>query len=121
MPDTAVRPTRFGRYAVAEAFRAERFTLYRGEKLTTVDHEPPIPVLDQEDLLAQGIHTSQLIPGAPDVDALGSCTCNPGTASYAERATAAGRGLPFATSDAIAAERWAIVLYHNTTDQTGEP
>ena len=33
-------------------------------------------VLDQSDLLAQGIDTSELVPGAKEVDALGSCTAN---------------------------------------------
>lgn len=116
----------FGRYAVAEPFRAETFHLYRGEQLTTVDHEPPIGVLDQEDLTAQGIFTSRFIPGAPDVEALGSCTCNAGTVSLAQRRASAG--LPAATlagqsitGDPVGNERFAIVLYHRVTDQTGDP
>ena len=65
--------TKFGRYHVAEPFRAELAHLYGGTPLKTAAHEIPIPVLDQEDLQAQGIDTSQLIPGAPKADALGSC------------------------------------------------
>jgi hypothetical protein len=124
-------PTKFGRHAVAEPLRYDLFHFHHGTPLTTVDHEPPVPVLDQEDLLAQGIHTSQLVPGAPDVDALGSCTCNAGTVSLLERMTAKfgpqGFALPsidFVTAsetDAVASERFAITLYHEVTDQTGDP
>ncbi len=112
--------TKFGRYQVAEPLHPETFTVYRGEALHTVDHEPPIPVLDQEDLLAQNIHTSTLISGARDVDALGSCTGNAGTASLAERYGKAVIPLsPFAGQ--ALDEVFAIELYHNTTDQTGNP
>src|SRR5215469_16330299 len=67
--------------------------LHDGTALRTVDHEPPLPVFDQEDLIAQGIDTSKIVPGARRVDALGSCTCNAGTVSLAER-IAAVHGVP---------------------------
>jgi hypothetical protein len=100
--------------------------------LREVQHTIPIPVLDQEDLGAQGIDVSQLVPGAVKVDALGSCTCQAGTAHLAERMTAAGKPLHDAylqpadhgvmlTGDAKQAEEFAIVLYHLVTDQTGNP
>ncbi|MER6350685.1 hypothetical protein ABT186_02215 [Streptomyces sp. NPDC001634] len=78
--------------------------------------EPAIPVLDQEDLEAQGIHTSSLFPGAPEVDALGSCTGNAATAAVsrilnADEARAAGLNY----LDAIAAEEWAIGQYAAAT------
>jgi len=117
--------TKFGRYAVAEPFRAETFHLFKGDATTlkTVDHEPPIPVLDQEDLLAQGIHTSRIVRGAPDVDALGSCTCQAGTASLSERVQAATGALPrgLSVSGGPGNEKYAIELYHAVTDQTGDP
>lgn len=115
--------TKFGRHTVAEPPRFDLLHLHRGEKLREVDHEPPIPVLDQEDLFAQGIDTSTLIPGAAKVDALGSCTCNAGTASLAERLHAAGTVLPegLSLTDAKACEEYAIRLYHDVTDQTGDP
>lgn len=119
--------TKFGRYRIAEEPSPEQLHTYTGRALKLVDHEPPIPVLDQEDLLAQGIHTSQLVQGVEDVDALGSCTCNAGTASLAERTRATGKptpklpnGLTIGTS-AAADEAFAIVLYHMVTDQTGDP
>jgi len=118
--------SKFGRYSCAEPFRADRFYLHDGTPLREVDHEPPIPVLDQEDLFQQGIDTSTLIPGAQRVDALGSCTCNAGTVSLAERYAAkhgsvdlAAIGLP--TTDPVAAERFAIKLYYAVTSQTGDP
>ncbi|MGI5233786.1 hypothetical protein [Actinoallomurus sp. CA-142502] len=77
-----------------------------------VDHPISIPILDQSNLLAQGIHVSQLVPGATDVDGLGSCTCNAGTYSLStspalsERVRAAGEVLD---------ERFAIRLYPKVT------
>jgi hypothetical protein len=115
--------TSFGRYAVAEPMRLELLHFHRGEPLKVVDHEPPIPCLDQEDLEAQGIDTAALIPGAQSVDALGSCTAQATTASLSERYKAAGQALPsgLSTSDAKADEEWAIRFYHACTDQTGDP
>lgn len=91
----------------------------------------PIPILDQEDLLKQGIHTSQFIPGcATDVDALGSCTANASTGSYAERLAAAYSGADIAAAlaaaglsptDAAQDEEWAIKFYNATTDAYGGP
>jgi hypothetical protein len=118
-------PTKFGRHATPEPMRLDRMHLHRGEKLTTVDHESPIPVLDQEDLIEQGIDTSQLVPGAAKVDALGSCTCNAGTASLGERYAAVHGASTLSqiglSGDAVADEEFAIKLYHAVTDQTGDP
>jgi hypothetical protein len=117
-------PTKFGRYHVAEPFRADRLHLHDGvTPLREVEWEIPIPVLDQEDLLAQGVDTATLIPGAREVDALGSCTANATTASLAERYADAGKDLPegLSATDAVADEEWAIRFYHACTDQTGNP
>jgi hypothetical protein len=121
--------TKFGRYSIKETPAPEQMHTYSGGPLKTVDHEPPIPVLDQEDLLKQGIKTSELVPACgEDVDALGSCTCNAGTASLSERLRAAGKamvtlptGQEIMTTDAKTSEEFAIVLYHMVTDQTGDP
>jgi len=121
-----ITPTKFGWFSVAEPLRLDRMHLHRGEQLRLVSHEPPIPVLDQEDLIEQGLDTSQLVPGAAKVDALGSCTCNAGTASLAERYAAVHGPAALATiglsaTDAVANEAFAIRLYHAVTDQTGDP
>ncbi|MCW2901486.1 MAG: hypothetical protein JWO67_3751, partial [Streptosporangiaceae bacterium] len=127
---------KFGQYAVAEPFRADRIHFHTGTTpLREVDHEPPVPVLDQEDLIAQGIDTTSLVPGAKRVDALGSCTCNAGTVSLAER-VAAARGTaalaevqlttphgksPGLSGNEVLDEEFAILLYNLVTDQTGNP
>lgn len=128
-------PTKFGQYAVAEPFRADRLHFHDGGALREVDHEPPVPVLDQEDLISQGIDTSSLVPGAQRVDALGSCTCNAGTVSLAER-VAAARGTaaladvqlttphgksPGLSGNEVLDEEFAILLYNLVTGQTGQP
>ena len=70
--------TKFGRFQVAEAPSAvHRMHFYDGAtRLKPVDWEPKNGVLDQEDLIAQGIDTAKLVKGAQKVDALGSCTAN---------------------------------------------
>ena len=117
-----ITPTKFGRYAVAEPPRFDLIHFHRGEQLKEVDHEPPVPVLDQEDLTEQGIDTSTLVPGAAKVDALGSCTANATTVSVAERWKAVKGELPAGiTGDAVNDEKWAIRFYHACSDQTGDP
>lgn len=124
-----ITPTKFGRYAVPETSQLERLFFHDDSELTTCDFEPPIPVLDQEDLTKQGIDTSKLITGAQQVDALGSCTCNAGTASLSQHLESAGEllsvanlnGVELSATDAINNERFAILLYHQVTDQTGDP
>jgi hypothetical protein len=112
--------------------RFDLLEFHDGSPLKEITHAIPIPVLDQEDLHAQGIDVTKLIPGAQDTDALGSCTCNTGTAHIAERWAAAGKDLAGLTvssgagqltmsaTDAAADEEFAIVLYHLVTDQTGD-
>jgi hypothetical protein len=136
MASPAITPTKFGWRKIAEPFRADRLYLHDGvSPLREADHEPPVPVLDQEDLFAQGIDTSALVPGARKVDALGSCTCNAGTVHLAERVAAAEgtalvNGLTLgnsagqvhvSTTDPVASERFAIVAYDLVTHQTGDP
>lgn len=89
---------------------------YSGETIRTAEWAPKIPVLDQQDLLAQGIKTSEMFDGVADMDALGSCTANAATACISvllgsAACTAAGLD----TSDPVAAEKWAIDLYADAT------
>jgi hypothetical protein len=125
--------TKFGQISVPEPLRFDLLVFHDGSPLNEVTHAIPIPVLDQEDLHKQGIEVTTLVSGAQDTDALGSCTCNTGTAHIAERWAAAGKDitgltlsgasgeLAMSASDAVADERFAIVLYHLVTDQTGDP
>jgi len=122
MSYAGITPTKFGRYAVAEPTRFDLMHMHDGAPLKEVDHEPPVPVLDQEDLLAQAIDTATLIPGAQQVDALGSCTANATTVSLAERYNAAKGALPAGiTASAVGDEEYAIRFYNACTDQTGDP
>lgn len=113
--------TKFGRYAVAEP---PAFTLFHRpappSSLRTVSWDIPIPVLDQEDLTAQGIDTSRIVSGAQKVDALGSCTANATTASLAQHSPDFAKHFGSA-GVATSAEEWAIEFYHRCTDQTGDP
>lgn len=121
--------TSYGRFHVAEAPSALcSLHFHRGGTLREVDHEPKMGVLDQQDLFAQGIRTSEVVPGAQDVDALGSCTANATTvglsnvldegefADFVLSSTRSG-----AYSNTKAGEEAAIRFYHSCTDQTGQP
>ena len=93
-----------------------------GEQLREVRHDPPIPVLDQQDLTAQGIRTSTFIPGCTkDAVALGSCVANAGTAALAgalDQYTLSALGIG---PDPVADEVFAIGTYHQLTMATGDP
>jgi hypothetical protein len=87
-----------------------------GVHLGTVDHEPPCPVLDQEDLHAQGISVRTVFPdarGLDDADALGSCVGNATVAHASQMVGMAALDLP--VGDAVAAEVLAIRRYHRAT------
>jgi len=123
--------TKLGRYQVVEDPGLNRLHFHLGGALKKVDHEPKADVLDQEDLLAQGIDTATLVPGAAKVDALGSCTANAttvalsnlGDAAFFAQATAKllGGGGVTSYANTKSAEEFAILFYHNCTDQTGDP
>jgi len=105
-----------GRHLVLDPRSLAYRRRYTGGPLRATEWAPKIPVLDQQDLLAQGIRTSLLAPGAPDVDALGSCTANAATALVSilhDTETLTAKGLDVA--DGIAAEEWAIGLYADAT------
>lgn len=126
--------SKFGRYQVAEPPASLARTHIHDPSVTLkeVDWEPKLAVLDQEDLLAQGIHVSQYIPGATtDVDALGSCTANATTAAlstilsesdfaaYVEAMSGTAPSDPY--NDTVTAEKAAIGFYYRCTHQTGDP
>ena len=125
--------TKFGQVAVAEPLRFDLLEFHDESTLKEVDHVIPIPVLDQEDFAKQGINVTKLVADAQATDALGSCTCNTGTAHIAERWAAAGKdiaglqvtgasgAISLSATDAVNDEKFAIVLYHLVTDQTGDP
>jgi len=105
-----------GRHQVLDARSLAYRRRHRGEALRPVHWQPAIPVLNQQDLIAQGIRTSAEVPGAPDVDALGSCTANAAAAALSVLLAPAAlkrAGLP--ADDAAGAERWAIRLYSEAT------
>ncbi|MFW3477355.1 hypothetical protein [Streptomyces microflavus] len=89
---------------------------YDGQPLRPTAWEPRIPVLDQRNLIAQGILTSASYGLESDVDALASCTGQAATALLSilltpEQATGAG----LHTSSAVAAQHFAIGLYADAT------
>lgn len=106
-----------------------------GTPLKEADHETPLAVMDQSDLIQQGIHTSKFIPGCKtDAEALGSCVPNTGIEAMAAELPEAEfikqcRALipnehvvtPPDYSHAPAAERCAIGAYHDVTFTTGNP
>lgn len=80
-------------------------------------HDPAIPVLDQEDLHAQGIDVRELFPGAriDQADALGSCVGNASVYALSSlyRDDLSGAGL--SATDSRANEIVAIRRYHRAT------
>ncbi|MEU1908349.1 hypothetical protein [Streptomyces hygroscopicus] len=120
MPDLHVRTYEvrpgLGRHQVLDPRSLAYRRPYAGEPIRATAWEPRIPVLDQQRLLAQGIRTSELFEGVEDVDALGSCTGNAGTALLSillTKAEAEQAGLD--TSSAKVAEEFAIRLYADAT------
>lgn len=127
--------TKLGRYQVPEAPEALARLHFRDASVTlkTVDHEPKIAVLDQEDLHKQGIKCSTFIKGGGDPDALGSCTANTviealsrilSATEFQAMVSALGSqtlkvgGNVYANT--VAAERAAIGFYAGCTQQTGK-
>lgn len=118
--------SKYGRYQVPEAPQALLWHHFHdgATPLKEVDHEPRVAVLDQEDLLAQGIRCSEFIPGAQDADALGSCTANATTSALSNllpedeflKVTGAA-----SYTDTVGAEKFAIKFYHECSSQAGDP
>lgn len=120
MPDLDVRTynmhPKLGRHQVLDRRSLAYRRTYSGETIRPADWEPKVPVLDQEDLLAQGIRTSQMYAALPDLDALGSCGGNTGTelaSAILTEAEARDHGLD--VTDTVAAEKYAIGVYSDAT------
>ncbi len=110
-----VRPD-LGRHLVLDPRSLAYRRRYHGEPIKPVEWAAKVPVLNQQNLVSQGIHTGQLFQGVDDVDALGSCTANAATALISvlhDAATLADVGLDI--TDTAAAEAWAISLYSDAT------
>lgn len=97
---------------------------HHGEALTTVDHEPKIGVLEQENFDQQNIDTAKIVPGAPKVNALGNCTANAATAALSNVLTQQRffqvTGCA-SYEDTRQGEIFAISYYNGETDLTGKP
>lgn len=120
MPDLHVRTydmhPKLGWHHVTDPATLAYRRPYTGETIKPADHEPDLPVLDQEDLTDQGIYLSKMYAGMSDLAALGSCGGNTGTEAAAALLTAEealGKGLN--TKDAVAAEQYAIGVYSDAT------
>lgn len=129
---TSAGSTKFGRVHVAEPAEnlpRMHFAATSHHPLRPVAWPPRVPVLDQEDLTAQGIDTADLVKGAKKVTALGSCVANASTAALSAgpplavtNAKLAATGRPqLSGTDAAVSESFAIILYHLLTDSTGDP
>lgn len=77
-----------------------------------VDHPLGIGILDQSNLDTQGIDVSQLIPGAPKVKELGSCSGQAGTYSLS---TSPKLSAAVRAAGGVLDERFAIHLYADAT------
>lgn len=124
MPETATLIRHYpwhpklGRHQVLDPRSLDHVHDGSGVKLKTADHEPPLAVLDQEDLHAQGIDVRTLFPhvrGVKDVDALGSCVGNATTAHLSERVGLSKMKLAD-PNDTKAGEVFAINRYHRATE-----
>ena len=120
MPDLTIRQydvqPGLGRHLVLDPRSLAYRRRYTGEPIRPTEWTPKVPVLDQQNLIAQGIRTSTLAEGATDVDALGSCTANAATCLISILRTSqdlAAAGLD--VTDPAAAEAWAIGLYSDAT------
>lgn len=126
----------YGRYQAPEPPNAlAELHVHKGGELKTASHVSPLAILDQSDLLEQGIHCSKFVPGCHvDPDALGSCTseATQGWAAWGltevEWLTFCHRLVngdpehaPTSLADAVGAQRAAISFYHACTAQTGDP
>lgn len=121
--------SRYGQFHVAEPLHNLALVhRHAGETLREVTHEPPLAVLDQQTLVAQGITTAQVVPGAKaGINALGSCTANATTAAMSCLGIEAfsdyvGDLLPGTRAsfdDPKLAEEAAIAFYAKCTHQTG--
>ena len=105
-----------GRHLVLDPRSLAYRRRYTGDPIHPVEWAPKVPVLDQRNLIEQGIHTSDLYDGVHDMDALASCTGNAATYLVsvlhdANRLSGAGLDV----TDPAAAQLWAIGVYSSAT------
>jgi hypothetical protein len=120
--------SKYGWFAVSEGPSAlANLHLHKGAPLKETNFEPKCGVLDQEDLMAQGIHVETFIPGGkPGTDALGSCTANAtlvhlsNLLSEAEFLAYIKANVALGYGDVKAAEIAAITFYNLCSSQTGQ-
>ncbi|MGW2384395.1 hypothetical protein [Streptomyces sp. NPDC001658] len=120
MPDLTIKQYDvlpfLGRHLVLDSRSLAYRRSYTGDPLHPREWTPKIPVLNQQQLLSQGIHTSRLYDSVDDVDALASCTGNAAAVAVSvlhDPTTLDAAGL--STVDAAAAQQWAIGLYADAT------
>ncbi|MGW3400305.1 hypothetical protein [Streptomyces zhihengii] len=109
-------PSHLGRHLVRDPRSLAYRRAYDGQPLRATAWEPRIPVLDQRNLIAQGVHTAANYGLDEDIDALASCTGNAATALLSilltpNEAGAAGLNL----HDPADAQSFAIALYADAT------
>ncbi|MFE6126718.1 hypothetical protein ACFQ6Q_00375 [Streptomyces sp. NPDC056437] len=109
-------PGHLGRHFVSDPRSRAYRRRYAGQTLRVTEWEPRLPVLDQRNLAAQGIHTAAQYGLDHDVDALASCTGNAAAALLSilltkQQALTAG----LRTDDPAAAQHFAIGLYAEAT------
>lgn len=113
----------YGRFQVAEPpHTLLSLHIHDGGPLKEVDWEPKNAVLDQEDLFAQNIFVGDFIPGARNVNALGSCVFNANTSALSlvmPQETYLGVTRAHSYGDTTGLEKFAITTYHDVTDLTG--
>lgn len=120
MPDLKVRTyavtPALGRHLVLDPRSLAYRRAYDGQPLRATAWEPRIPVLDQQNLLSQGLRTADTYRLDHEVDALASCTGNAATALISillDKQQCAAAGLD--TTDTSAGQEWAIGLYAQAT------
>lgn len=105
-----------GRHMVLDPRSLAHRTPYTGQHLRAREWAPKIPVLNQQDLIGQGIRTSRLFPGIDDMDALGACTGNAATAALSVLLSATQcKQAGLDTTHQAEAETFAIRLYADAT------
>jgi hypothetical protein len=109
--------SKLGRHLVRDP-RSMSFAVSPTTAIKPARHDPAIPVLDQEDLFAQGISVKKLFPkikGVEDVDALGSCVGNATTYAASNVYAAVLASINLSATDAVRNEKFAIRRYHRAT------
>lgn len=111
--------SKLGRNLVRDP-RSEGYTVTPAATIKPVAHDPAIPILDQEDLLAQGIDVTAMFPkakGLKKVDALGSCVGNATTYGLSSLYRGELDTIKLSATDAVHNEKFAIRRYHRASEK----